>query len=157
MRKYHTVIFDLDGTLLDSKNGFWHCFETALTRLGYPNPHIDVTVGNSTVSLQIEGRGIVSGEQTVPYASFGMSPGNEATLHVSPRNAKLRFIRVHPSNARAATYLRDVRGNIVEIVDEGGATVYYEYNPLGELVAIRDGDGALLSEQALDRGAGGKR
>lgn len=40
--KYHTVLFDLDGTLLNSKMGFWRSFEYALEKLGYPDPHIDV-------------------------------------------------------------------------------------------------------------------
>lgn len=40
--KYQCVLFDLDGTLLDSKMGFWRSFEYALKKLGYPEPQIDV-------------------------------------------------------------------------------------------------------------------
>lgn len=39
--KYHCVLFDLDGTLLNSKEGVWRSFEYALEKLGYPEPKIE--------------------------------------------------------------------------------------------------------------------
>ncbi len=38
--KYQCVLFDLDGTLLNSKEGVWRSFEYALEKLGYPDPVI---------------------------------------------------------------------------------------------------------------------
>ena len=40
--KYRHLLFDLDGTLLNSKMGFWRSFEYALEKLGYPHPKIEV-------------------------------------------------------------------------------------------------------------------
>ena len=39
--KSHCVLFDLDGTLLNSKEGVWRSFEYALEKLGYPDPKIE--------------------------------------------------------------------------------------------------------------------
>ncbi|MEG0378513.1 MAG: HAD hydrolase-like protein [Eubacterium sp.] len=39
--KYQCVLFDLDGTLLNSKEGVWRSFEYALEKLGYPEPKIE--------------------------------------------------------------------------------------------------------------------
>lgn len=39
--KYHCVLFDLDGTLLNSKEGVWRSLEYALEKLGHPNPKIE--------------------------------------------------------------------------------------------------------------------
>ena len=39
--KYHCVLFDLDGTLLNSKEGVWRSFEYALEKLGYPETKIE--------------------------------------------------------------------------------------------------------------------
>ncbi|MEF9918494.1 MAG: HAD hydrolase-like protein [Eubacterium sp.] len=39
--KYQCILFDLDGTLLNSKEGVWRSLEYALEKLGYPNPKIE--------------------------------------------------------------------------------------------------------------------
>ncbi|MDO4288866.1 MAG: HAD hydrolase-like protein [Eubacterium sp.] len=39
--RYQCVLFDLDGTLLNSKEGVWRSFEYALEKLGHPNPKIE--------------------------------------------------------------------------------------------------------------------
>ena len=35
---YHTIFFDLDGTLTDSKEGILNCLRYALDRMGRPVP-----------------------------------------------------------------------------------------------------------------------
>lgn len=39
--RYRCIIFDLDGTLLNSEEGVWRSFEYALRKLGAANPVID--------------------------------------------------------------------------------------------------------------------
>lgn len=38
--RYDCILFDLDGTLLDSREGVWRSFEYALEQLGHPEPII---------------------------------------------------------------------------------------------------------------------
>lgn len=53
----------------------------------------------------------------------------------------LNYLRVYPDNAEAKTYLYDVYGNILQIVDTDNLSTYYEYNPLGQLIQTRNDDG----------------
>lgn len=101
MRKYHTVIFDLDGTLLDSKNGFWHCFETALTRLEYPNPHIDVIepyIGPPLEDLLVDTFGFTSEEAKRGRAYYLEEYKDNGVMFTDP---------FFPGTAKAVTRLKD--------------------------------------------------
>ena len=54
LMKLKTVIFDLDGTLLDSLEGLWHSTNAALRALGYPERTLDEVrdfVGNGVGKL----------------------------------------------------------------------------------------------------------
>lgn len=51
---YHTIIFDLDGTLLDTLPDLWYSTNFALTRCGYPERTLDEVrrfVGNGVRNL----------------------------------------------------------------------------------------------------------
>jgi YD repeat-containing protein len=54
---------------------------------------------------------------------------------------QLGYLRVYPQKAQAKTFVYDKYGNLVRIVSEENLSTYYEYNPFGHLVQMRDDDG----------------
>jgi YD repeat-containing protein len=54
---------------------------------------------------------------------------------------QLGYLRIYPKNAQAKTFVYDKYGNLVRIVSEENLSTYYEYNPFGHLVQMRDDDG----------------
>ena len=53
----------------------------------------------------------------------------------------LSYLRVYPINGVAKTFIYDRYGNLKRIVSEENISTYYEYDPFGHLVQIRDDDG----------------
>lgn len=57
------------------------------------------------------------------------------------KGAVLNYLRIYPKNAEAKTYLYDRYGNMIQLVGEDNISIFYEYNPLGQLIQSRNDDG----------------
>lgn len=53
----------------------------------------------------------------------------------------LSYLRIYPADAQARTFVYDRHGNLVRTVSEDNLSIYYEYDPFGHLVQVRDDDG----------------
>ncbi|MGM9984720.1 MAG: RHS repeat domain-containing protein [Fibrobacter intestinalis] len=53
----------------------------------------------------------------------------------------LSYLRVYPADGEAKTFVYDRYGSLVRLVSERNLSSSYEYDPLGNLVQVRDDDG----------------
>lgn len=53
----------------------------------------------------------------------------------------LSYLRIYPADAQSRTFVYDRYGNMVRSVSEDNLSTYYEYDPFGHLVQVRDDDG----------------
>ncbi|SHH87908.1 hypothetical protein SAMN05720766_13216 [Fibrobacter sp. UWH9] len=53
----------------------------------------------------------------------------------------LNYLRIYPTSAESKTFITDFYGNVVQIVAEDNLSTYYEYDPTGSLIQIRNDDG----------------
>lgn len=56
----------------------------------------------------------------------------------------LNYLRIYPDDAEAKTFIYDKYGNLIQQVGEDNLSTYYEYDPLGKLVQIRNDDGVTF-------------
>jgi YD repeat-containing protein len=56
------------------------------------------------------------------------------------------YARAHPEDGEALTYVYNPLGKLIQSVNENNVSTYYEYDSFGNLFAIRNDDGLLLSE-----------
>lgn len=62
---------------------------------------------------------------------------------------RLNYLRIYPEDAKAETFVYDAYGNMIQMVGEDNLSIYYDYNPLGQLISTRNDDG--VSFKALHR------
>jgi YD repeat-containing protein len=65
-------------------------------------------------------------------------------------------LRVQPNNAQMSTFAYDLHGNMISSATADEVVTKYEYDPFGNLTAIRDDDGVLLGSKAQQYGRAGK-
>lgn len=72
---------------------------------------------------------------------------NRLLIYTSLNGDKVgfRYLRAYPKKAEAMTYVYSERGDLVQSVDVGGVSTYFEYNLFGKLIAIRNDDGVMLT------------
>ena len=69
-----------------------------------------------------------------------VASGSVSGLTIPPWS-KLNYFRVYPEKAEAKSFIYDNYDNLIQIVAEDNTSTYYEYDPLGKLVQIRNDDG----------------
>jgi YD repeat-containing protein len=82
------------------------------------------------------------------YATIPGSGLNRLRLSCNDNVAgvvKVAYLRAYPERAETISYLYDVRGNMVQSVNEQNVSSYYDYDASGNLAAIRNDDGILFS------------
>ena len=119
------------------------------------NPKYEI-VGKSTILLKEDVTitcSVYGEESNAQYVvEYSLMPKNESwnstrEVYERPFNLPLKagdqlgYLRIYPKNAQAKTFVYDKYGNLVRIVSEENLSTYYEYNPFGHLVQMRDDDG----------------
>lgn len=87
-------------------------------------------------NLIIEYRALIDGLWSTvseDYTSASMSSLKAGVI--------LNYLRIYPRSSESKTFVTDSYGSVVQIVAEDNTSAYYEYDPSGKLVLIRNDDG----------------
>lgn len=86
--------------------------------------------------LVIEYRACINGAWKTVSEKYTSS-----SLSIMGPGVVLNYLRIYPSQAESKTFITDNYGNVIQIVAEDNTSTYYEYDPTGSLVQVRNDDG----------------